>query len=174
MLALDAHRRDTRGPATQVAGWRSWLRPAREGADTPANPPLAPLQVEAPGSLAVIAGFESPLQAGRSVVALSSDQTLGLNWISAALLKSAQAAQIQGGLTVVREQEVRSYESASVYHTGQLPWTARMSLFLSMYPWLAAAALALALGLLVWAARIRLKLYAARRLKTTRVTPTEP
>ncbi len=97
MLALDAHRRDTRGPATQVAGWRSWLHPAREGADTPASPSLAPLQVEAPGSLAVIAGFESPLQAGRSVVALSSDQTRGLNWISAALLESAQAAQIQGG-----------------------------------------------------------------------------
>ena len=174
MLALDAHRRDTRGPATQVAGWRSWLHPAREGADTPASPSLAPLQVEAPGGLAVIAGFESPLQAGRSVVALSSDQTQGLNWISAVLLESAQAAQIQGGLTVVREQEVRSYESASVYHTGQLPWAARMSLFLSMHPWLAAAALALALGLLVWAARIRLKLYAARRLKTTRVTPTEP
>lgn len=75
---------------------------------------------------------------------------------------------------MVREQEVRSYEGASVYHTGQLPWAARMSLFLSMHPWLAAAALALALGLLVWAARIRLKLYAARRLKTTRVTPTEP
>ena len=174
MLALEAQRRDTRGPVAAVAGWRSWLRLPFESGGTPANPPMAPLQMEAPGTLAVLTGFESPLQAGRSVVALSSDQTQGLNGLSNALLESAQATHIQGGLAVVREREVRSYESTSVYHTGQLPWTARMSLFLSTHPWLAAGALAMALGLLVWAARIRLKLYAARRLKLTRAAPTAP
>lgn len=174
MLALETHRRDTRGPVAPMASWRSWLSPAVDDTDTPHRQPRAALQIETPGSLAVITGFESPLKAGRSVVALSSDETRGLHWLSTALLESALAAQIQGGLSVVREREVRSYENTPTYHTGELPWTARMSLFLSTHPWLAAGALAMALGLLVWATRVRLKLYAARRLKTTRVTTTEP
>ncbi len=173
MLALEAHRRDTRGPVASVAGWRSWLRPAPDDAASAPNGPRAPLQIDAPGSLAVISGFESPMQAGRSVVALSSDDSQGLRWLTAALLESAQAAQIQGGLAVVREREVRSFESESRYHTGELPWTAQMSLFVSTHPWLAAGALATALAVLVWAARIRLRLYASRRLKTTRVAATE-
>lgn len=170
MLVLEAQRRDTRGPMAAVAGWRSWLRPAADAE----RPTRSPLRMEAPGTLATITGFESPLRAGRSVVALSSDQTQGLRWLSAALIESALAAHIQGGLTVVQERDVRSYESTSVYHVGQLPWTARLSLFLSTYPWFAAAALASALGLLVWAARIRLKLYAARRLKAARSLPAAP
>lgn len=170
MLALEARQRDTRGPMAVVAGWRSWLSPAA-GAERAA---LTPLKLETPGTLAEITGFESPLKAGRSVVALNSDQPQGLRWLSSALIESALAAHIQGGLTVVQERDVRSYESTSVYHVGQLPWTARLSLFLSSNPWFAAAALASALGLLVWAARIRLKLYAARRLKAARSTPAAP
>lgn len=170
MLTLEAQQKDTRGPLAAVAGWRSWLRPAVDAE----RPPLTPIQLEGPGNMAVITGFESPLQAGRSVVALNSDQTQSLHWLSAALTESALAAHIQGGLTVVQERNVRSYESTSVYHVGQLPWSAHLSLFLSTYPWFAATALAAALGLLVWAARIRLKLYATRRLTAVRTTPSAP
>lgn len=173
MLALEAHRRDTRGLVSPVAGWKSWLRPAQGSSETPADPLQAPLQLETPGALALITGFESPLQAGRSVVALNSDKTEDLHWITAVLLESSQATQIQGSLAVVREREVRSYDGATTYHTGELPWSARMSLFMSRHPWLAAGALAMALGLLVWAARIRLRLYAAQRLKSTRVPSAE-
>lgn len=170
MLALEAQERHTRGPMAEVAGWRSWLQRATDTA----RPALTPLRMEAPGSLALMTGFESPLRAGRSVVALSSDQAQGLRWLSAALTESALAAHIQGGLAVIQDRNIRSYESSSVYHVGRLPWSARLSLFLSTYPWFAAAALAVALSLLVWAARIRLKLHAARRLKPARSLPAEP
>lgn len=174
LLALDSGRRDTRGPATLVASWRVWLRQQIETTGNPAARAQAPLQVEAPGALAMIAGFESPLCAGRSVVALSGDRSGSLRWLSAALLEPAQATRIQGGLTVVREREVRSYEGTSIYHTGHLPLSARLSLLMSRHPWAAALALALALGLLLWVARLRLKLHAAKRLKVSKAVPPTP
>ena len=174
LLAMEAGRRDMRGPAETVAGWRAWLRPSVERPGRPLPHAQTSLQVEAPGALALIAGFESPLQAGRSVVALSGDQTQSLHWLSASLLDPDLVARIQGGLAVVRDREVRSYESASVYDVGHLPLAAQVSLFLSRHPWISASALALAMGLLVWIARLRLRLFAARRLKTSRAAPPAP
>lgn len=171
LLAMEASRRDMRGPAETVAGWRSWLRPSIERPARSSPSAHTALQVETPGALALIAGFESPLQAGRSVVALSGDQTRSLHRLSASLLDPALAAKIQGGLAVVRDREVRSYESASVYDVGHLPLSARLSLFLSRHPGIAALTIALAISLLVWVARLRLSVLAARRLQRPRVAP---
>lgn len=168
LLVMDEKRRETQGLLSPVAEWRSWLQ-RRERDDAPAV--QAPLRLEAEGALAVIMGFESPLRAGRSVVALNSNQTQSLHGLSASLLDPVKATRIRGAISVVRDQDVQSFDGAPSYHTGHLPVTARMHLLLSKHPWMVAVALALSMGFLVWIVRLRLRQRAAQRLKVSRPKP---
>ena len=95
------------------------------------------------GEGAVIAGFESPLQNGRSVVMLSSDQAGGLNQVIDALLTPERLAGIQGSLAVVRGDQVDSLLAEKSYYVGKLPPLLYMQWFLSRHP-----LLLMALGIL--------------------------
>lgn len=171
MLLMASAHRQTSGPPTLVAEWRGWLRARAEMFSANASTPQAALRLDATGPLAMMTGFESPLHAGRSIVALSGNETQALRWLSMALLEPALATQIQGGLALIREREVRAYESPTRYHIGHLPLLERVTLFVTRYPWIGAVALALALSMLVWIARHRLRLRATRRLKISKADP---
>ena len=107
------------------------------------------------GEDAVIAGFESPLQNGRSVVMLSSDHAGGLDQVIDALLDPERLAAIQGSVTVVRGDQVTSLLAEKSYHVGKLPPLLYMQWFLSRHPLLLMAlgiAGAFLLGLVMYLA----------------------
>ena len=86
------------------------------------------------GESAVIVGFESPLQSGRSVVLISSDQPGGLNQVIDALLVPDRLAGIQGSVAVVRGDQVTSLLAEKSYHVGKLPPLLYMQWSLSRHP----------------------------------------
>jgi hypothetical protein len=107
------------------------------------------------GQGAVIAGIESPLQSGRSVVMIASDQPGGLVQVVDALLDPERLAAIQGSVTVVRGDQVTSLLAEKSYHVGKLPPLLYMQWFLSRHPLLLMAlgiASAALLGLVMYLA----------------------
>lgn len=116
------------------------------------------------GRLAMLEGFESPLQKGRSVVALLAAQPDDLGKILDALDNPGLRGQINGDVAILRGDTVRSYHLGETYYVGHLPIWKLAWFHLSRYPLLVAAAgilagLALALMLFLYLSRL-----AARRL----------
>ncbi|WP_347557274.1 cellulose biosynthesis cyclic di-GMP-binding regulatory protein BcsB [Robbsia sp. KACC 23696] len=102
------------------------------------------------GVSAVLAGFESPKEAGRSVVMMVSNQPEGLKDAVAALLETPTLDKqpIQGSLVSIRGTEVDSLVGAHTYYIGHL------GLWRSIDWWLASfgvslASLLKALGIVV-------------------------
>jgi hypothetical protein len=87
-----------------------------------AEPSRLSLAWTGPGVSAVLAGFESPKQAGRSVVMLASNQPDGLNDAVSALLDvpNYDRQPIQGSLVSIRGKEVDSLVSEHTYYVGHL------------------------------------------------------
>ncbi|AOZ03348.1 cellulose synthase regulator BcsB [Cupriavidus sp. USMAHM13] len=84
----------------------------------------ARLSVSASGTQAALAGFESPLQSGRSVVAVIGNTPQGLQAMTDALLTPEQLAQVQGSLAVLRGKTIDSLAAQQNYYVGRLPpWT---------------------------------------------------
>ncbi len=69
---------------------------------------------------AVIAGFESPLKNGRSVVLLASNQAAGLKQAVQALLTPELLQHIQGSTAVVHGKQVDSLVAEQTYYVGHL------------------------------------------------------
>jgi hypothetical protein len=87
-----------------------------------AEPSRLSLAWTGPGVSAVLAGFESPKEAGRSVVMLASNQPDGLKDAVAALLDVPNFGKqpIQGSLVSIRGKEVDSLVSEHTYYVGHL------------------------------------------------------
>jgi hypothetical protein len=100
--------------------------------------PVANLTANTLAKDAVLFGFESPLQRGRSVVAITSDRTTGQADVLNALMDSDVVPKIQGGISVVRGKEVDAMETASSYYVGSLPPLLVIRWALSNNPWIAA------------------------------------
>ncbi len=83
---------------------------------------------------AVIAGFESPLRSGRSVVMLASNQAQGLQQAITALLTPDLLKHIQGSAAVVRGKQVDSLVAEQTYYVGQLNPVTRVQWWLSRHP----------------------------------------
>lgn len=108
---------------------------------------------------AVIAGFESPLKSGRSVVLLASSQPSGLEQAVNALLTPDLLRHIQGSTAVVREKQVNSLVAEQTYYVGSLGPVTRVQWWLSRHP------LALVVLGVVAAALIGLLLYIVLRAR---------
>ncbi|WP_322045641.1 cellulose biosynthesis cyclic di-GMP-binding regulatory protein BcsB [Paraburkholderia sp. J67] len=93
-----------------------------------------------PGVSAVLAGFESPKEAGRSVVMLVSNQAEGLKDAVSALLDAPTngSQPIQGSLVSIRGGEVDSLVGEHTYYVGHL------GLWRGLDWWLASFGLSLA------------------------------
>lgn len=131
-----------------VMGW--W-----NGADGTRNRPVETrLSLTSASTDAVLSGFESPLASGRSVVALASNASQGLQAMTEVLLDPEQVKRVQGSLALVHGKEVESLAAQQNYHVGKLPpwtyaqwWLSRRSL--TMVPMIGGVALLLAALLFV-------------------------
>jgi len=116
------------------------------------------------GTDAILAGFESPLQRGRSVVAVVSNAATQPALLDA-LMTPGRLKQIQGSMSIVRGAQVSSLLSGETYFVGQLPWFARLQWILSRSPLLLAAMVLLVALLGAAASYASLQLRARKRLQ---------
>ncbi|MGJ7531630.1 MULTISPECIES: cellulose biosynthesis cyclic di-GMP-binding regulatory protein BcsB [unclassified Variovorax] len=138
---------------------------ARTRQDLPGSMQIA---VSSDGRDAVLAGFESPLRSGRSVIAAitgpDSKEALLNALMTPDLLKS-----VQGSMTIVRDTQVNSVLGGDTYYVGRLPPIAWVQWHLSRSP-LMLAGLVLVLALLGAAVSYAgLQLRARRRLSVGEV-----
>ncbi|MCD4866004.1 cellulose biosynthesis cyclic di-GMP-binding regulatory protein BcsB [Pseudomonas sp. PLB05] len=120
----------------------------------------AALSASGSAGTAFVAGFESPLRSGRSVVALVAAHPEGLADISRALTTREDYAQgLQGSLAMVRGQQVQSLVADETYHVGSLGPLLYVRWQLARHPLLmlglSALGVALLAGLLYAALRAR-------------------
>lgn len=127
-------------------------------------PSVTQMAISVRGQDAALAGFESPLAAGRSVVAVvasAESQTALLN----AMMSPEMLRRIQGSASIVRGTEVHSLLGGETYYVGRLPPVAWVQWKLSRNP-LLLAGLVLALAFIgAGAAYFSLQRRAHRRLR---------
>jgi cellulose synthase (UDP-forming) len=115
--------------------------------------------------VAVLVGTESPLAAGKSVVAVLGATPGALSGVVGALRDPETSPRVQGDLVVLNGSRVTGYRTAATYGVGNPPWWVRPYLWLGTSPWRVAAMMlvgALLLGLpFYWLLRRR----AAMRLR---------
>lgn len=74
------------------------------------------------GPLAALMAFESPLAAGRSVVALQATDPAALGAMRVAMLDPGKVAGMQGDLVLLRGTQLESFRVGDVYQIGELRW----------------------------------------------------
>ena len=117
------------------------------------------------GPLAAIVGFESPLQKGRTVVALTASDSTAMALIGEGLNDSSKIQQMHGDLGLLRGDAVESFRIHPVYYVGDLPWWQWLWFHLHSHP-LLLALLGIGVGLLVtFVVYGALRAMVARRLK---------
>jgi hypothetical protein len=95
----------------------TWWDPGQHGG---AQPRQAQVAFRSDSTDAVIAGFESPLRSGRSVVLVASNQGAGLAQAMDALLDPERLQLVQGSTSVIRGKLVDSLVAEKTYHVGRL------------------------------------------------------
>jgi cellulose synthase operon protein B len=142
---------------------RSFAPPVPGGRSNASAAPQ--VQVHAAGSLAALLSFESPLSGGRTVVALLGSDGEAAGRLVALLDDDSKVSQIRGGLAVVRDDSVQSFQPERVYYVGSLPFWQWLGFRLSRHALLlivVALAAAVAVGLLLYGTLQRL---VSRRLE---------
>lgn len=133
-------------------------------------PSAAQITLRNDGRDAVLAGFESPLGARRSVVAVVVDEASAAPLVDA-LLKPELLKRVQGTMAVIRDNQVHSLLGPGTYYVGELPPFTRLQWLLSRSP-LPVALMALAVSLIGAAvAYAGLQLRARRRLASGQSHP---
>ncbi len=148
-----------------LPAWRRWFgdadAPDRARAATAVTAGFA-------GGLAVLAGAESPLHAGRSVVALLGGDGPALGAALDRLGDADQVKRVRGDLALLSGDQVTSYRVGPMFSVGKLPFWLWPSWYLHDQPFAALGVLAggcVLLGLaLYWSLRRR----AAARLPPRR------
>jgi len=118
------------------------------------------------GNSAYVAGFESPLSSGRSVVLFAATDAAGLEKLSTDLAQSATYTQnLQGSLAVIRNERIDALVADQTYHIGHLGPVLYLRWLLANHPLLMLLATALAVGLLATPVYLALRARARRRLQ---------
>lgn len=92
----------------------------------------AGLTYDSDGESAIVAGFESPLAAKRSVVLVASNKPEGLQEAVAAIEGGeGYDKPVQGSLSVVRGKQVNALVGDKQYYVGELPLLKRIDWWLS-------------------------------------------
>jgi hypothetical protein len=126
-----------------------------------ANPQLG---IHSPGVSALMAGFESPLASGRSVVLIEAEQPSGLRDMLAALADVDRVKRFQGSAVLVRGKEVDSLAARQTYHVGHLNPITYARWMLSNHPLMLALAGIVAAGLFAVLLYLALRAQARKRL----------
>lgn len=129
----------------------------------PADRARAATFLSAPADgLGFIAGAQSPLASGRSVVALAAPTPAGIEAIAEALRDPARIPRVQGDLVLLSGDSLEVFRIAPTYQVGTLPFWLWPNHYLGGRPWLL-------LGLMVGGALvIALPLRAALRRRAAR------
>jgi hypothetical protein len=146
---------------TRLAAVRDWLGiGARQDL-----PPAAPVSFDAGGPVAAVFGFESPLAAGRSVVAVTAVASEQVLHVLDALDDASQRRAIRGNVAFILPGKVESALVGSPYDVGFMPpWTG-LGYWLEENPVVLGTLVALALLLLAalaWVAHVRFAAWRAR------------
>ncbi len=108
------------------------LDPLRLQAEPP--DPDGKVRLNANGALAAMVGFESPLQAKRTVIALMSNAPGGEAMLADVLESEGRVRQVRGDTTIVRGGNIASFESEPVYYVGDLNWWTWLLFYMSQVP----------------------------------------
>jgi hypothetical protein len=79
-------------------------------------------ELQAKGPLTALMGFESPLNSGRSVVALQATEGASLQQAATALLDPGKIRLVQGDLVLMRGEAIDAFRIGDVYQVGELRW----------------------------------------------------
>lgn len=145
--------------ANRVLRWWSF------GPETGAHARRSQVAFSSSSTDALLAGFESPLRSGRSVVLVASNQPSGLVQVMDALLDADLLQHVQGSTTVIRGKQVDSLVAEKNYHVGQLGPLLYSQWFLSRNPLLMillGVSAALLIGIIMY---LSLRARARARLK---------
>jgi len=138
----------------RLSGWGT--APARRDAIT----------LSSDGSDAILAGFESPLQPGRSVVVVAGNRPEGLDDVVNALLVSENDAhRIEGSLAIIRGKQVDSVVADQTYYAGKLEPLQYAAWYFSRHPAMFLLACLAGAALLASLLFLSLRKRAKRRLK---------
>lgn len=124
---------------------------------------MAQQQLSQNGSLAAMLGFESPLSAKRSVVAVVSTQPEGLTQSLDALERST--GDIHGSAVFIHPNKVEGFLVGQTYTIGELPFLLSIWYPFANHPVLLAIMAALAVLVFAFALWRTLRVLAARRLR---------
>jgi len=137
---------------------------ARTREDLPGSMQIA---VSNDGRDAVLAGFESPLRSGRSVIAAITSPDSKEALLNA-LMTPDLLKRVQGSMTIVRDTQVNSVLGGDTYYVGRLPPLTWLQWYLSRSP-LGLAGLVILLALLGAAVSYAgLQIRARRRLSVNK------
>jgi hypothetical protein len=162
-LTFDAAQRQYRDGEPATAARMDGTAAARENAQAGA------VQVQAAGTLGAIMSFESPLSAGRTVVALLATDGSGADALMAALANESKVPLIRGALTILRGGDLQSYQRTKLYYVGSLSWWQWLWFHVSQH------ALLLTLVCLATAITTALLIYGwLQRLAARRLEPRPP
>ncbi|WP_338615456.1 cellulose biosynthesis cyclic di-GMP-binding regulatory protein BcsB [Pigmentiphaga sp. CHJ604] len=142
----------------QLFSWRD------SDSRTNAKPTRQTLAFNSASSDAIIAGFESPLSGGRSVVVISANQPAGLHEAMRAMLDPDLVKSIQGSAVVIREKQVDSLAADQTYFVGSLNPLLHVQWYLANHPLLLALLGIVAALLLAVVLYLSLRARARRRL----------
>ena len=100
------------------------------------------VQVASEGPVSFLAGFESPLMNGRSVVVLSASESAALDPATTAMMDPKHLRFVQGSLVIFRGDQATTINEEKSYHVGDLPYFDYIRWYLSRRPlWLVIALL---------------------------------
>ncbi|MBB5941603.1 cellulose biosynthesis cyclic di-GMP-binding regulatory protein BcsB [Xanthomonas sp. 3307] len=121
----------------------------------------------APGDV-VLMGFQSPLKAGRSVVALLAEDPASVEDFFDAWLEPATLKDFQGSVVLLQKGKVRSLAGNQTYYVGHLPLPTWARWYFSQHPLLLGLVVVVLSVLLALAARVVLRRHSAARLQEGR------
>ncbi|MBB1384031.1 cellulose biosynthesis cyclic di-GMP-binding regulatory protein BcsB [Pseudoalteromonas sp. SG45-5] len=96
------------------------------------------VSIKSSGDIAVITGFQSPLDSERSIVSLSATSQNAYTLLNNALMNSAQLAQIKGSAAVINSQGIKTIKTDKQYFVGHIPVHTLIWFHLSDHPFVLA------------------------------------
>lgn len=149
------------GPSGWLEDLLSLVQASRQREDLPGA--AAQLSVFDERTDAVVAGFQSPLREGRSVVAVVTNAASQQSLLNA-LLTPELLRRVQGSMSIIRGTKVGSLFSGETYYVGRLPPVTWLQWTLSRSPLLMGGLVLLVAFLGAVAAFSSLQIRARRRL----------
>lgn len=99
------------------------------GAEDRVGSPEGLALLEGDGPLALLTGFESPLNTGRSVVALTATHPGAMQQVGDVLNDPGRIRRLRGDLGVFRSDQVESFRINDRYYVGDMPWWRQLWFF---------------------------------------------